>query len=277
MAKYHHTHREQGWRQKLVDQRVRRRGLGARRADLRRREVHRGRVGRPGRLPGAVVRHDAAEPAVPPRGACAGPGHHRSRAATARALPHYPRHVVLVAVDRLDLAVLRAMRYAGSLRPDRDPRGPHHARQRGRRTGWNGPGSSAASVTGCRWRSSSARTGGLSGRRPSSRCARSSRTTPRSPCCCPGARSRRLSSRLLHDRTADRIAEAVGRIPHVAATIVPFDTTLDTAVEDRMEAQQERGPALPPARARPRRARRGARGRAGHAAAGRRRQRRSGR
>ncbi|MEO9240662.1 MAG: APC family permease, partial [Jatrophihabitantaceae bacterium] len=30
---------------------------------------------------------------------------------------HYPRHVVLVLVDRLDLAVIRAIRYAGSLRP----------------------------------------------------------------------------------------------------------------------------------------------------------------
>lgn len=31
--------------------------------------------------------------------------------------PHYGRHTVLVLVDRLDLAVLRALRYAGSLRP----------------------------------------------------------------------------------------------------------------------------------------------------------------
>jgi amino acid transporter len=41
--------------------------------------------------------------------------------AGAGALPakmqHYPRHVVLVLVDRLDLAVIRALRYAGSLRP----------------------------------------------------------------------------------------------------------------------------------------------------------------
>jgi amino acid transporter len=31
--------------------------------------------------------------------------------------PHYGRHTVVVLVDRLDLAVLRALRYAGSLRP----------------------------------------------------------------------------------------------------------------------------------------------------------------
>jgi hypothetical protein len=47
----------------------------------------------------------------------------------------------------------------------------------------------------------------------------------------------RLSQRLLHDRTADRIAEAVGRIPHVAATIVPFDTTLS---QDALEAMGRR-------------------------------------
>ena len=55
---------------------------------------------------------------------------------------------------------------------------------------------------------------------------------------------RRLSQRLLHDRTADRIAAAVGRIPHVSATIVPFDTTLSPDAEDRFErAGRSRQPA----------------------------------
>jgi hypothetical protein len=57
----------------------------------------------------------------------------------------------------------------------------------------------------------------------------------------------RWSQRLLHDRTADRIAEAVGRIPHVAATIVPFDTTLPHEQVERLEARQQeaaREPAL---------------------------------
>ncbi len=43
-----------------------------------------------------------------------------------------------------------------------------------------------------------------------------------------------LLGRLLHDRTADRIAGAVSRIPHAAATIVPFD------VRSRLETIQER-------------------------------------
>jgi hypothetical protein len=49
---------------------------------------------------------------------------------------------------------------------------------------------------------------------------------------------RRLSQRLLHDRTADQIAQAVGRIPHVAATIVPFDTTLAPDAIQRLEVRQ---------------------------------------
>jgi amino acid transporter len=43
-----------------------------------------------------------------------------------------------------------------------------------------------------------------------------------------------LLGRLLHDRTADKIAAVVSRIPHAAATIVPFD------VRNRLEAIQER-------------------------------------
>jgi hypothetical protein len=54
-----------------------------------------------------------------------------------------------------------------------------------------------------------------------------------------------LSQRILHDRTADRIAEAVGRIPHVAATIVPFDTTLTPALEQSLEDRQRRASADP--------------------------------
>src|SRR5581483_8028489 len=55
----------------------------------------------------------------------------------------------------------------------------------------------------------------------------------------------RLSQRLLHDRTADRIAESVGRIPHVAATIVPFDTTLPHEAIERIEARQQMAAELP--------------------------------
>jgi amino acid transporter len=43
-----------------------------------------------------------------------------------------------------------------------------------------------------------------------------------------------LLGRLLHDRTADKIAAVVSRIPHAAATIVPFD------VRDRLQTIQAR-------------------------------------
>jgi amino acid transporter len=43
-----------------------------------------------------------------------------------------------------------------------------------------------------------------------------------------------LLGRLLHDRTADKIAAVVSRIPHAAATIVPFD------VRNRLETIQRR-------------------------------------
>lgn len=167
-----------------------------------------------------------------------------------KTLPHYPRHVVLVAVDRLDLAVLRALRYAGSLRPT-EIRAVHVMLD-----------SEVASRLERAWIER-----GLGDRVPleivecpDRRLIRAStelalRTVIQDHAevtvLLPRRTFRRLSSRLLHDRTADRIAEAVGRIPHVAATIVPFDTTLDTAVEDRLEAQQERAaqePALPAAR-----------------------------
>jgi hypothetical protein len=48
-----------------------------------------------------------------------------------------------------------------------------------------------------------------------------------------------LLGRLLHDRTADKIARVVSRIPRAAATIIPFD------VEDRVEVLHEREAARP--------------------------------
>jgi hypothetical protein len=46
-----------------------------------------------------------------------------------------------------------------------------------------------------------------------------------------------IVGRLLHDRTADRIAQVVSTLPHVAATIVPFDVT--EAIEE--QEAHERG------------------------------------
>jgi amino acid transporter len=50
-----------------------------------------------------------------------------------------------------------------------------------------------------------------------------------------------IVSRLLHDRTADKMASVISRIPHAAATIVPFD------VRSRVESLAGRGAAQPKA------------------------------
>jgi amino acid transporter len=47
-----------------------------------------------------------------------------------------------------------------------------------------------------------------------------------------------IVGRLLHDRTADRMASLISRIPHAAATIVPFD------VRSRVESLAKKGPTI---------------------------------
>jgi hypothetical protein len=51
-------------------------------------------------------------------------------------------------------------------------------------------------------------------------------------------RSFSITSRLLHDRTADAIAGAVSKLPHVAAMIVPFDVA--EAIEELEAAEHGR-------------------------------------
>jgi amino acid transporter len=165
--------------------------------------------------------------------------------------PHYARHTVLVAVDRLDLAVLRALRYAGSLRPTQ-LRAVHFrldadvADQLQRDWIDRGLGDRVPlEVVDC------------ADRRlvhAVSKLALDTVVVDRAEVTVllPRRTFRSLSKRLLHDRTADRIAEAVGRIPHVAATIVPFDTTLPHQVVESIEARQAEAagePALPPSSA----------------------------
>jgi amino acid transporter len=160
--------------------------------------------------------------------------------------PHYARHTVLVLVDRLDLAVLRALRYAGSLRPtsvqavhfmldDQVAEQLQHdwiERKLGDRI--------PLVMVECQDRRLIRAVGEY---------AMNSVVADRAEVTVllPRRTFGRLSQRLLHDRTADRIAEAVGRLPHVAATIVPFDTTLPHEQVERLEARQQeaaREPAL---------------------------------
>jgi amino acid transporter len=166
-----------------------------------------------------------------------------------RYLQHYPRHVMLVLVDRLDLAVVRALRYAGSLRPT-ELRAVHFVLD-----------SHVSDELQYEWISH-----GLGDRVPLElvECAdrrlvravsqEALRTVIREQAevtvLLPRRTYHRTSQRILHDRTADRIAGAVGRIPHVSATIVPFDTTLSAEVETSLRLRQDqaaRQPALEPA------------------------------
>jgi hypothetical protein len=159
-------------------------------------------------------------------------------------MQHYPHHVVIVMVDRLDLAVIRALRYAGSLRPT-DIRAVHLMMD-----------SQVGDQLQYDWISR-----GLGDRVPLDLVECPDRTLVRGASqvalrtviqeqaevtlLLPRRSFRRLSQRLLHDRTADRIAAAVARIPHVAATIVPFHTTLTVEAEDRLEVQQRKAAAEP--------------------------------
>jgi hypothetical protein len=160
--------------------------------------------------------------------------------------PHYARHTVLVLIDRLDLAVLRALRYAGSLRPtsvqavhvmlDDQVAAQLRADWVERKLGDRVP----LMVIDCDDRRLVHRVAEL---------ALNTVVTDRAEVTVllPRRTFGRLTQRLLHDRTADRIAAAVSRIPHVAATIVPFDTTLPHTQVESIEARQQaaaREPAL---------------------------------
>jgi amino acid transporter len=151
--------------------------------------------------------------------------------------PNYARHVVLVMVDRLDLAVVRALRYAGSLRPT-DLRAVHISLDNERadqlQQDWieRGLGEKVPlEIVEC----------------PDRRLIRAVAETALSAVIgdraevtvlLPRRTFKRVSQRILHDRTADRIAAAMAKIPHVSATIVPFDTTLDERQEQELEKQR---------------------------------------
>jgi amino acid transporter len=159
--------------------------------------------------------------------------------------PNYLRRTVLVLVDDFDLATIAALRYARSLHPTAlravhfiidQPRADHLMHQ------WlqAGPGIPLDLVE-C----------------PHRRIERAAAELAASQACQPGTHltmvlprrsSPPLLGRLLHDRTADKIAGVVSRIPRTAAMIIPFDVT--ARVEVLLE-RQARPPASPQAHAAP--------------------------
>jgi amino acid transporter len=134
--------------------------------------------------------------------------------------PKYTRRTVYVLVDSFDLATVAALRYARSLRPTTlravhfviDTQQADQLREEWSRTDRG----VVLDFIDC----------------PDRRLARAAAELASAEAAQPGTHvtmvlPRRsyspLLGRLLHDRTADKIAGVVSRIPHVAATIVPFD------------------------------------------------------
>ncbi len=140
--------------------------------------------------------------------------------AEATEAPVLHRHVVIVLVDRLDMATARALQYARTLTPD-DLRAVHFdidtkvARELEAEWGRLGLARLPLDVIEC----------------PDRRLGRAAielvaDTTLDGDTECTVLLPRRsyatVWQRFLHDRTADKIAAVLGQLPHVSATIVPF-------------------------------------------------------
>ena len=144
--------------------------------------------------------------------------------------PNYTRRIVIVFVDDFDLATLAALRYAKSLRPT-TVRAVHFvidSEQAERlRAAWLPDRSVSLDFVDC----------------PDRRLTRCAADLVAHEVKAPGTQvtvilPRRsfspLLGRLLHDRTADKIAGVVSRVPNAAATIIPFD------VQNRLHVLQQR-------------------------------------
>src|SRR5215831_13005366 len=145
--------------------------------------------------------------------------------------PNYPRRTVYLLVDSFDLATMAAVRYAKGLRPT-TLRAVHFVIDTDQanqlREEWmRGERDIVLDFIDC----------------PDRRLPRAAAELVSAEAALPGSHvtavlPRRsyssLLGRLLHDRTADKIAAVVSRIPHCAATIVPFD------VRNRLEVLRAR-------------------------------------
>ncbi len=145
--------------------------------------------------------------------------------------PNYPRRTVLVFVDDFDLATIAALRYARGLRPTA-LRGVHFVLDQAEadrlREDWlRADRGIPLDFVDCADRRLTRAAAELVASEASHEGTFVTVVLPRrsySP----------LLGRLLHDRTADKIARVVSRIPHSAATIIPFD------VQARVEVLTDR-------------------------------------
>jgi amino acid transporter len=160
--------------------------------------------------------------------------------------PHYSRRTVLVFVDSFDLATLAALRYARSLRPT-SLRAVHFvidsARADKLRREWSRADRGVVlDLVDCPDRRLARAAADLVCRETADPATHVTVILPRrsySP----------LLGRLMHDRTADKIARVISRIPRSAATIIPYDVQSRLEVEHEREAARAagRGPGDQPA------------------------------
>ncbi len=160
-----------------------------------------------------------------------------SGAAAACEAPVLRRHAVVVLVDRMDLATARALQYARTLTPDSlravhfavDPREAAALEQ-----DWSRLGLSRLplDIVECPDRRLARAALELAAQSTSDGNTELTVLLPRRGYAA-GWR------RLLHDRSADRIAAAVGHLPHVNATIVPFQLVGGWRPPDDMPAPGE--------------------------------------
>jgi len=229
MAKYHHTHREPGWRHKFV--------INFSAGTLSAIVVlifaivkfTEGawvvlvlfaifvpaliRLNREYRAEAEVLETVSGEQAPPP--------------------PHYSRRVVYVLVDSFDLATLAALRYARSLRPTQI-RAVHFVidsvRAERLREKWTRADRGVAlDFIDCPDRRLTKAAADLVEREVEDLGTHVTVVLPRRSYSA-------LMGRLLHDRTADKIAAVVSRIPRSAATIVPYDVPSRVAVLQARQA-----------------------------------------
>ncbi len=142
-------------------------------------------------------------------------------AAAAAEAPVLQRHVVLVLIGQLDMAAARAVQYARTLRPD-ELRAVHFnidvvaTEQLKEEWGRLGLAHLPLDIVECRDRRLERAALEYVAEIVADGTTECTVLLPRR------AFNSRLA-RVLHDRTADRIADAVGSVAHVAATIVPFN------------------------------------------------------
>ena len=133
----------------------------------------------------------------------------------------YSHHTVLVFVDVLDLASIEALRYGQSLRPS-TLRAVHfvldseHADRLGKK--WQ----RAAEIVPLELVDCPDR---RLGRAALEMIAREAKPRTEVTVLLPRRSYSTVLGRLLHDRTADRVARLISRVPNATATIIPYDTS----------------------------------------------------